>query len=250
MSEERAFLDTTVFWAREFGDTDTRAKTEAFLKSKTKATSSYVQMEMNRTALKDAVFLYTVMVEEGNLPAVFTRLQSYPQTERAVRRCVELLGRITQQRQLRLADSMARLENLIIALGQSMYLRDVDVMASGTNCPLSDSQIEYVSGTYRINTSCTKKAPACDVSAYMNNRTEDLKKVLAEVSTVSHLENLTTLLKNVIVNPQEAKGRNCATLGDLIICMDSPDDYVISSSNTKDFAPICKSLGKPFVSPV
>jgi hypothetical protein len=243
---EKAFLDTTIFWLREFGDSATKANTEAFLRGKTKATSSYVQMEINRTVLKDAIFLHSLMQEEGNLPAVFIRLQSYPQTDRRVRRCVELLGRISQQRQLRLADSIAKLENLIVALGQSMYLRDVKVIASGTNCPLSCAQIGYVSGTYGINTSCTRGAPECNVSTYMKSKTSDLKRVLDEIMTVSDLSDLSDLLKEVLVDSQKAKGRNCMVLGDLIICLDSPSDYVIYSSNTKDFGPICRSLAKPF----
>jgi hypothetical protein len=247
--EDRLYLDTTVFHSRELGDSATKTKIGEFLKDKTKATSSYVQMEINRTVLKDAIYLHSMMVEEANLPAVFTRLQSYPATDRRIRRCLQMLGAITQQRQLQLANSMARLENLIIFFARSMYAWDVDIVPSGTKCPLSDPQIQHDSGTYTINMSCTRRAPVCDVSTFMKNRTSDLERILAGTKGVSGLGDLVTLIEKVITNPEEAKGRNCMTLGDLIICLDSPSDYVICSTNTEHFQPICKSLAKQFVSP-
>lgn len=241
-----SFLDTSIVIAREFGFQHTKDKIEEALKNTEKFSTSYVKTEINRNFLKDIIYLYSLLIEERDLSEVFKRVKSFPLTPRDRDRCWDILSKITNKGELRLEDSVARLANLITGLHKLLF-KDIFLIQSGTECPLADEKIEYLAPIYRISISCTKKSPDCLIQKFMEKNKQNLRNICNYISSDPDFEKLHRLLVKVIENPKKSKGRNCFTLSDIIICLDSPINYAIYSTNIKDFKPICASLGKKFV---
>jgi len=246
LREECIFLDTSTIIAREFGSLEEKKKLNSCLLNHRKSSTTYARTEINRTILKDAIFLHSLLIEEKDLSVVFNRLHSFPVKPRERERCYELFSKVTDKRQLRLADSVARLSNLIVGLDK-LLLKDISLFQSGTGCPLATEEIEFVSPTYKINTSCTKTSPACMIEQYIETNKCYLRKVYDHIASNPNLKQLHDLLDKIFIDSKEAKGRNCQILADTIICLNSPIECVILATNAKDFEPICESLGKRFV---
>lgn len=242
---EKVFLDTSVIEGREFGNASIRTQIENSLLAKKKLASTLVKMEINRTFVRDAIFLHTLLFEDRDLSVVFKRLQSFPITPRQSKRCLRLLECITDRNTLRVVDALARLENVIQGVS-AWLLRDISLIESGTCCPLADRQAVHRSGTYEISTSCNRALPSCNIAAYIERSVTDLQKILSAVKGNRDHEKLAGVLEQVIRDPAKAKGRNCMDLADTIICLDSPADCIIHSLNIVHFEPICRCLGKSF----
>jgi len=241
------FLDTDIIMKRAFGDVAVKKAIDDYIKDANKSATTYIKAELNRGIIRDVIFLHSVLAEERDLPTVFARLKSFPTTERQRKRRLEILERISDKRQLRIADTITKLESLIFALSRSMLLQDIALVPSGTKCALANREIEKRHLSYSIDTSCTRQSPVCSVADYMKTNLAYLKNIDAFVRSYPHFYKLRRVLAEVAKDPRKAKGRNCLTLGDVIICLDSPDGYGIASTNAKDFEPICKCLGKPFI---
>lgn len=247
MSKQEAFLDTSVILSKEFGSKDIVDEIEKALENKRKSSTKYVCMEINRTFLKDAIFLHSLLVEEMNLSVVFKRVQAYPKmTARRIKRCLDILSKITDEGQLRVEDSIARLANLITGL-RIVLLSGISIVTSGTDCPLADKEVVHIPPIYTIETRCTRDSPECKIVNYMEENRTSITEILNSPVSNESFEKLRDFLSKLIGNEKIAKGRNCQKLGDIIICLDSPSDFTIYSTNVKDFAIVCESLGKSFV---
>jgi len=242
----KAFLDTTVILTREFGSRQRKGEIESTLKGKRKIASTYSMTEINRTFLKDAIFLYSILTEEPSLHAVFERLQKFPLTERRIKRCLALLDKVTDNKQIRIKTAMPRLENLILGT-KALLFRDVSTTPSGTLCPLSQENVEFAYPTFKLNTSCTKSSATCSLAQYLRVYSSELSNLKQAISSNSKMKKLCSALEKAIADPNEAKGRRCQTLGDVIICLDAPDCCNVYSTNARDFAVICRILKKKFV---
>lgn len=242
----KAFLDTSVILTREFGSRQRKKKIKSTLEGKHKIASTYSVTEMNRTFLKDAIFLYSILTEEPTLHAVFERLQKFPLTERRIKRCLALLNKITDNRQLRMKTAITRLENLILGT-KALLFRDVSTIESGTLCPLSEETVEFDYPTFKLNTSCTKSRAMCSLAQYLKAYTSKLSNIQQAISSDPKMKKLSSALEKVIADPNEARGRRCQTLGDVIICLDAPGGCNVYSTNAKDFAVICRIMKKKFV---
>jgi hypothetical protein len=241
-----AFLDTSVILSREFGPRQKKKEIKSTLKGKRKTASTYSITEVNRTFLKDAIFLYSILTEEPSLHTVFERLQKFPMTERRIKRCLALLDKITDNRQIRIKTAMAKLENLIFGT-KALLFRDVATVTSGTLCPLSQENVEFDYPAFKLNTSCTKSTATCSLAKYLKANTPKLLELKQAISSDPKMEKLCLVLEKAILDPNEAKGRRCQTLGDLIICLDAPYSSNVYSTNVKDFAVICHIVKKKFV---
>jgi len=246
LSKEKAFLDTTVVLSNNFGSKDIKDEIEKALENKQKFSTKYVCMEINRTFLKDAIFLHSLLVEEMDLSVVFKRLQNYPMTQRKIKRCLAVLSKITDKGQLRVEDSISRLANLITGLRVALF-GNISFIRSGTDCPLAYEEIVFIPPIYIIETRCTRDLPECRIVEYLEENKKNMRKIFNSLASDETYRKLHDFLSKLIKNKKIAKGRNCQKLGDIIICLDSPADYTIYSTNIKDFAIICKSLGKPFI---
>lgn len=246
LARQKCFLDSSLILSREFGKSELKKKIEQNISQAKKFSSTYAKTEIKRTFLKDAIYLHSLLVEEQNLTAVFQRLQSFPLSQRRIKRCLALLSKITNRRRLRLADAITRLETLILGLDM-LLLKDVTMLKSGTECPLADESVRFVPPTYRINTSCTKTSPICAIKKYFNEKDAALHKIHKDIMSDSNLRKLFVLLDKILKKEDTPKGRNCMTLGDTIICLDCPIGYTIYGTNIKDFVPLCRCLSKKFV---
>lgn len=153
---------------------------------------------------------------------------------------------VSDKKQLRLADAITRLENLILGMEKEL-LKDVKIIDSGTKCSLATEKLEFTYPNFEIETSCTRKRPICSLPEYLQRNAIRLKALHDGISSNSELQRLHKVLGEVLQDPKKAKGRNCQGLGDTIICLDAPRRCDILSTNIKDFAPICDFLSKSFV---
>jgi len=241
----KAFLDTTIILTREFGSKEKKKEIE-FLKGKNNFGSTYSITEINRTFLRDAIFIHSILIDAPNLHVVFERLQKFPMTERRIKRCLALLDKITDNRQLHVKTAIARLENLILGANKLLF-QDISIIESGSLCPLSRENVEFDYPIFKLNTSCTKIAAGCSLPYYLNTHTSKLSNLQQAISSDSKKKKLCVALAKVIANPRNAKGRCCQTLGDVIICLDAPNGCDVYSLNAQDFAVICKILRKKFL---
>jgi hypothetical protein len=201
--------------------------------------------EINRSLVKDAVFLHSLLIEEMNLPKVYNRLTQYPLSDRGRKRCLLLLEKVSDKKQLRVADAIARLESLINGL-HALLMRDVTLLDSRIGCPIANVRPKKANRIYEMPMSCRRKDARCSVHQFLDEHKDALKKIL----TFDKIDqNLFIIVSNVTKNFNIAKGKNCAKLGDIIICLEAPNDHTIYSTNKKDFNPLCKALRKELICP-
>jgi predicted nucleic acid-binding protein len=245
LRSKNAFLDTSVIISREFSSQQTKKRIAKIVDPLNKYTTPIAVTEINRSLVKDAVFLHSLLIEEMNLPKVYNRLTRYPLSDRGRKRCLLLLEKISDKRQLRVADAVVRLESLINGL-HALLMRDVTLLNSKIGCPIANVRPIKVNRIYEMPISCRRKNARCSVDQFLAYYKDALNKILALVMFDQNLSNTVT---SVTKSFNVAKGKNCARLGDIIICLEAPDDHTIYSTNKEDFDPICKALGKKLICP-
>jgi len=242
MKKGNAFLDTSIIISREFGPQNIKERIK-IIEPLNKYATTFTKMEINCSLLKDAIFLYSLLVEEKDLTVVFNRLQRFPITERRRKRCLAILEKITNKRQLRLADAITRLESLIRGLHYILF-RDINLIDSKTNCPLANMKITKTNGVYKMPLCYSREVATCDLEKFI----EENRQSLVKISVRKDIDGkLSKFIAKIIDTPAIAKGRNCSKIGDVIICLEAPDDSWIYSTNISDFKPICKALKKKFI---
>lgn len=185
------------------------------------------------------------MVDERNLAPVYQRLRTFPTTKRKKDRCLAILESVSDKRQLRFADALSRLENLINGMEKEI-LKNVQILKSETGCQLANEELEFDAPYFSIRTSCSRKNAVCSLPEYVIQSSSSLRAVKMGISGNRQLDKLKDTIDIVLANPEKAKGNNCKTLGDTLICLEAPKHCIILSTNIKDFKPICSSLGKSF----
>jgi hypothetical protein len=241
-----AFLDSSVLLSQEFGLPRQKAIIRKSLRGRVKFSTEYVKTEINRTFLKDSIFIHSLLVDEGNLTAVYQRLRQFPTTQRQKDRGYAILEHVSDKRQLRFADALSRLENLISGM-EKQLLKDVQILKSGTGCELAEEELEFNDPYFSIKTSCSRKTAHCALPTYLTQNSVGLNALKTGISGNSQLEKLNVVLSIVLQDPEKAKGKHCKILGDTLICLDAPQNCDIFSTNINDFDPICRLLGKPFI---
>ena len=247
MPKECAFLDTTIVCLRQMGSEKQKEELKTIIGNKDKHTSTYVKMELNRTFLLDAVLLHDLLMEERNLKNVYIRLTKFPVTPRRRTRCLELLSRISGKLRFDVNIAVARLENLLIEFDVT-FLDDISVIVSGTECPLAYA-VESIESAYEVASSmtCRRDSPPCRIVEYLLENKQQLKNLHTNVVQDKEFAGIRKLLARWFGDPLVAKGKNCMILGDIVICLDSPEKCSVASTNVKHFGPICKSLRKDFI---
>ena len=112
MNNSDIFLDTCVILGREFSRDREKAKAvEKFLNQKNMVTSTYVNMELNRTYYKDSYTLYTMLQEHTSLDEVKERIKEM-HFQREKERLELIFERITDDN-FELHEAKIRLKRLI-----------------------------------------------------------------------------------------------------------------------------------------
>ena len=241
------FLDTCVILDRGFSrDTESTRKIEEFLMRKNKITSTYVNMELNRTYYKDSHTLYTMLEEQKDLDRVRIRINEMP-PYRERERLRLILERITADSFV-LGEAKIRLKRIIKYYHTSL-LREISIIPSKTRCEQCLSTNEFkCRGSYSVcraddiveeNKSsfvmiCRKFLEDLQENDYLQkkqNTIMEMCKVIAEVTEV----------------PSKIKQdpRKCLKLGDILIALDVPDDFILVSEDSHFFV-ICDVLNVLF----
>jgi hypothetical protein len=246
VAERKAFLDSSVLLSRKFGLPKQKKKIERELRNSEKLSTDYARTEIKRTFIKDAIFLHSILVDEQTLTSVYQRLRTFPTTTRQKDRCLSILERVSDKKQLRYSDALTRLENLISVIEKEL-LKDVQILKSGTGCSLASEEIEFDDPYFRIKTSCTRKNAVCSLPNQIAQNSASLNVLKQGITGNKQFEKLSKALVDVLQNPEKSKGVRCKILGDTLICLDAPDNCDILSTNINDFSPICFHLRKQFV---
>lgn len=245
LSSRNAFLDSSVVLSRAFGVPREKQSVEKAIKGRAKQSTKYIRVEINRTFLTDAIFIHSLLVDEGDLRRVYQRVRTYPVKPRQKDRFFAILETVSDKDQLRVDDAIVRLENLILGM-EKRLLRDINLMDTGTKCPLAEEELKFEYPYFRIKTDCSRNSRNCSLPDHIRNNAVQLRVLHADIGDNQDLEKLHAKLAQVLKNPRNARGRNCQILGDTIICLDAPQQSDVFSTNIRDFVAICKSLGRSF----
>jgi hypothetical protein len=232
--------------SRAFGIPKAKKSIEKAIKGRAKQSTKYIRVEINRTFLIDAIFIHSLLVDEGDLRFVYQRVRTFPVKPRQKDRFFAILETVSDKGQLRVDDAIVRLENLILGMEKKL-LQDVKLMDTGTKCPLAEEELKFEYPYFRIKTDCTRNNPNCSLPDHIRNNGAQLEALHVDIGGNQNLQKLHVKLAEVLKNPRNARGRNCQILGDTIICLDAPQQSDVFSTNIRDFAPICKSLGRSFI---
>jgi len=132
LNSSNIFLDTCVILNREFSrDRDKTDAVEKFLNQKNVITSTYVNMELNRTYYKDSYTLHTMLQEHRSLEEVKERIKEM-HFRREKERLELIFERITADN-FELHEAKIRLKRLI-KWYHTKLLKGVNVILSRTRC--------------------------------------------------------------------------------------------------------------------
>jgi len=240
------FLDTCVILDREFSrDAEKTMRIEEFLAQKNKITSTYVNIELNKTYYKDSYTLYTMLEEQRDLDEVRKRINEMP-FHRERERLKLILERIT-------ADSFVLREvrislKRIMKYYHTLLLRGINIIPSKTRCEQCLSTNEFkCRGSYSI----------CRVDEVVEENKPFFVvisgKFLEDLQRIDDLQKKQTVMKicGVITEVTEAPIRikqdpsKCFKLGDILIALDVPTDFILVSEDSHFFI-ICDVLHTPF----
>lgn len=196
-------------------------------------------MELNRTYLKDAYTLDTILKESRNLENVGERIEEIPYNP-SKERLEFLFERITQDN-FTLREAKIRLKR-IIKWYHTILLKGIAVIPSKTQCeqllPKNEFQCRRTLSTCR-----TSKIIEENKISFELIRKKLLKSIRKDLKTL----RICRALYEVIRNPDKVKEdpRNCFDVGDVLIALDVPEGFTLISED-KHFVSICEVLNIRF----
>jgi hypothetical protein len=224
---------------REFcGDKGKSDKINEFLRKKNTITSTYVNMELNRTYLKDAYTLDTIFRENNSMEMIKERIEQI--SHNSVRERLEFLFERISQDDFTLREAKIRLER-IIKWYHTILLKGIAVIPSRTRCE------QLLPEKFQ----CRKTLSTCRVNEIVEENKryfeEIRKELLKSVQKDSKMLRICRNLYEIIKNPYKAKEdpRNCFDIGDILIALDVPEGVTFISEDNH-FVPICEILNVSF----
>lgn len=210
------------------------------MKERSKKTSTYVCMEINRTFLADIETLRTYLYEGMNLREIQERIEKLDDSLNMKDRLRLLLQRITENTQSHY--EAKRILEMWIREYHSILLREVVVIPSKTECE---------QGHYMPRYHCRAIESMCRVVEIVEkNKTifEAVRATLIQNLKGDHkILRICWTLNEIVNNPDKTKEdpRNCFDVGDILIALDVPRNFTLVSGD-KHFFLICEVLKVPF----
>lgn len=241
MENAGIFLDTCVILNRAFcADHEKRRGIENFLRERSKITSTYVCMELNRTFLADIETLRTYLYEGMNFEEIHERIENLDDSLNMKDRLRLLFQRITENTQSHY-EAKRILERWIREYHANL-LRGVVVIPSKTACE---------QGHYMPGYACRGGKSLCRVVVIIEKDKPLFEAVRAtlvqQVKGDRQMLRMCWTLNEIINSPNKAKEdpRNCFDVGDVLIALDVSGNSTLVSGD-KHFFLICDVLGVPF----
>ena len=243
MDRERTYLDTNIIADRIIGEKDIIAKIDSVVGEMLKYCSAFVVSEHKRTFLQTLRFLWTLFKDVRDSEEVLNYIESkHWRSSQEKNRYIKIFNWIMYETQS-CDDALVRLENLIFEYDH-FFFRDIDVLESEVDCPLSEVQISSRAEILRTPLACSLR---CSMSDFLENQRDSIVEIEEKIRTIRYMGLVVAVLQRVIGNPEEYDEDMCRTLADVIIVVEAPDYCSICSSNIKHIDPICTALGKKFL---
>lgn len=225
---------------REFSrDRDKTDAIEKFLNQKNMITSTYVNMELNKTYYKDSYTLYIMLQEHRSLEEVKERIKEM-QFRREKERLEVIFERITADN-FELHEAKIRLKKLI-KWYHTKLLRGVNVILSKTRCeqclPIRNFKCRGSNSTCRVNEIVEENKVSFE--AIQGKFFENLQKDITKLKICGVIAEVIKIPDKIKQNPG-----NCFCLGDILIALDVPEGFDLVSED-KHFFFICDVLNTSF----
>lgn len=235
-------LDTTIQIDRITGTRERQSAVKEKLRGNELFCSTYVLGEYYSNIVNDLVTLYGLFLMDED-PAETMKRITERVFGRSQSRAIKLFANI-----LSICDSDAEQIKdtflLYMDLIQDEFYADVKEMLDTTQCARANRKIEYEEGVpFLPAVSCAKGNKVCEICSFWKDATAEAEK-LVEVDGID--EKIKSIFKKARDSEQEYQGKNCWTLGDVIISVEALKGLQnpgVCSSNKKDFQPICDAIG-------
>lgn len=255
LTGQKVQLDTTVQVSRFTGDKVLKTYIEELLDKNEAFVSRYVLFEYKRTLIKDCILLYSLVEEEQDIDEGIARYQKMTRLKpRQQNRLIDILRHIFKEYPDNLKKFLIRLERYISVDLINRFEFKTKYIDDNVGC--------YPSGAdprdpakFLEDIRCTKGMARCGLKRFLSydKKQKALKKYIEISQNPMHKENeeiqrVGKTCQKVLDNIENAEGRNCMILGDMIITLETPDENTIITTNEKDFAITTASVKKTYES--
>ncbi|MHA1697497.1 MAG: hypothetical protein ACTSWN_01510 [Promethearchaeota archaeon] len=134
-----------------------------------------------------------------------------------------------------------------------IFLEDIHLLEDSYNCPHHSNKLEFLGDRFNCDFTCEKSGCQPKVLEYFRGNYSNEIKLLDKSFTAilndwnaKDKENFGKSFELLKTNDVEYDGRShpCWSLLDLFIILETPENFIIFTSNYKHFKPICDVLGK------
>lgn len=235
-------LDTTIQIDRITGSKERKRAIMETLKNHKLFCSSYVKGEYYSNTVNDLVTLFGLFLIDRDTGETGKRI-----TERVFGRSQSRMSKLYANILVMCNFNPDEIEDtfyLYIDLIQDEFMTDIEVLLDTTECARADREVKYEDGIpYLPAVHCTKNKNICNICYLWEQFKEQTDKLIKEKTADQKILDILTAARD---DAAQYKGRNCMTLGDLIISLEAlnhTDKLGVCSSNRKDFQPLCDSIG-------
>jgi len=253
--KEKLLVETSVQIKKAFSTSEKMAQIRERLKDASALTSKYVWYEFQRTIVADCVWLHRMLVQQSTLVDAVRQIGEEARNRRA-QRAWQILGNLLSglEEDIGFTDRSLR-EQLLTILEDDIedglhkiFMLYIDgFVPDEIGCAMPEP-VMTKEGIYEFNATCRREEALCRLPEFLQAN-EDLLRRMADAIRENPidegLKKILAALERIFLSLQIAKGqRNCWTIGDCIITLESPKGYTIFTTNLKHFNILCQAVDK------
>ena len=242
-------LDTTIQIDRITGSKERKEAVEAELKGNDLYCTTYVLGEYYHTIISDYITLFALFLIDRDIGETGKRI-----TERVFHRSQARVSKLYASIVALCDSDLDEIEDvfrLYLDILQNSFFIDLKEVINKTECAHAETKVIYEDGKPVLQPplACRKNEEKCGVCRLWRDSIKEIDQIIA-ARQVS--DKILDILISAREDESNYRGRNCMTLGDMIICLEtlkSEKKLAVCSSNKSDFQPICDILGIELVIP-
>lgn len=254
------FLDTTAQFNRHSVEIEPREEIEHLLSlARITASSTYARLEFKMSFIQDLVYLHGKLRQFQSFRLLYSHLAKLPPVQgRKLRRVMTHLARFWQDIASTDADRIDAILLSIEKMAPSIwrwFTESVDHLADGTGCVRSTEPPRLHRGHLEVTLKrCRPDRIRCRIHKFFDENRGLFQGMIHEVRSLTEEEKskeLKALEQIASMAVQDSTvlcdDRMCRRIGDALIGVDSKTFPALVSSNSKEFAVICKAVGNTLV---
>ncbi len=250
------FLDTSAQFNRHSLDPQVKRQIEDLLKSaRITGSSTYSRLEFKLSFLRDLAYLHGKLRQFRSIAKVLNHLAKLPPPHgRKLRRTLNHLARFWQ---IVPEGEEATIDAMLLSIEVSIFAywnwfdESVDHLTDGTGCVRSTEPPRLVRGHLDVTLNeCRPARIRCRIHKFFQENRQAFERVVAEIESTpegersNELKSVQRIAAEATADPTVlCDDRVCRKVGDVLIGVDGRGFPAIVSSNSKEFAVICKALG-------